>query len=142
MFSGKQPKKIEQEAPVLQFLVSPSISARPSSGNELSKNPKNKLQELCQSLKLPLPKYQNQISENGFVVVTVSLMIEGKEIPYSYTSEQAMSTKKYIKQYEENAAEIALKNLTELNLSGTCTPTQRIKSCDEQSGKATISSLL
>ena len=65
--------------------------------------------------------YQDQISDNGFVV-TVSIMIEGQEVHYSYTSEQTMSTKKYIKQCEENAAELAFKALTELY--GTCVPSE------------------
>lgn len=129
---------MEQEAPVSQFLIgNPLISARPSPGNnDPSKNPKNsknKLQELCQSMKVPLPKYENQISVNGFVVVTVSIMVEGRENQYSYTSEQAMSTKKHIKQCEEIAAE---KVLTELNR--TCVsimPPQHAKDSDEQSGK-------
>ena len=130
---------MEQEAPVLRFLVNPSISARLSPGNDLSKNSKNKLQELCQSMKVPLPKYENQISENGFVVVTVSITIKGREICSTYTSEQALSTKKHIKQCEEIAAE---KALTELNR--TCAPImspQHTKSSDEQSSNVTTLTL-
>ena len=131
---------MEQEAPIfLKFLVDPVISARPSPGNDLSKNSKNKLQELCQSMKSPFPKYQKQISENGFVVVTVSIMIEGREIHCSYTSEQALSTKKHIKQYEEIAAE---KALTELNrIRVPILPPQNTKSSDEPSGKVTTLTL-
>ena len=56
-------------------------------------------------------------------------MIEGQEVQYSYTSEQAMITKKHIKQCEENVAEIAFTALTELY--GTSTQSH---SCDDQSG--------
>ena len=138
MYIGQQPKQIEQEGPVSLCLVNSSISPRPSPPvNELSKNPKNQLQELCQSLKFPLPKYQNQMSENG-IVVTVSITIEGHDVCYPYmTSEQAaIPTKKHIKHCEEKAAEIAFKALSELY--GTCTstmPPHQIQSSDEQSGK-------
>ena len=77
-------------------------------------------------MKFSSPIYQ--ISENG-LVVTVSIMIEGQEVHYSYTSEQAMITKKHIKQCEENVAEIAFTALTELY--GTSTQSH---SCDDQSG--------
>ena len=138
-FTSKSPKKIEQTAPLPHLapfpylFFNPSISARPPlSSGEPSKNPKSKLNEFCQSMKFSLPKYQ--ISENSFVV-TVSITIEGRDVCYSYTSEQAMSTNKYIKQCEENAAEIAFTALTELY--GTCmpkTPPQRGQSYDQQSG--------
>ena len=61
-------------------------------------------------MKFSSPIYK--ISENG-LVVTVSITIEGQEVHYSYTSEQAMITKKHIKQCEENVAEIAFTALTE-----------------------------
>ena len=98
------------------------VSAQSSLGKGDFKSPKSKLNELCQSMKFSPPKYQDQISDNGFVDVTVSIMIEGQDVCYSYTSEQAMSTKKYIKQCEENAAELAFKALTELY--GTCLPSE------------------
>ena len=106
-----QPAKLIQEGDHSQSTVDPVISPRPSLGREFSgKNPKSKLNELCQSMKFSSPSYQ--ISEND-LVVTVSIMIEGREVQYSYTSEQAMITKKYIKQCEENVAEIAFTALTE-----------------------------
>ena len=74
---------------------------------------------------------------NGCLVVTVSIMIERQEVHYSYTSsdsEQVSPTKKYIKQCEECAAEIAFKALTELY--GTdVVPLQRVQSYHEPSGK-------
>ena len=76
---------------------------------------------------------------NGFLVVTVSINIGGQEVTYSYTSsytdEQVRSTKKYIKQCEENTAEIAYKALTELYGTDVM-PLQRIQSYPEPSGKS------
>ena len=77
-------------------------------------------------MKFSSPIYQ--ISENG-LVVTVCIMIEGQEVHYSYTSEQAMITKKHIKQCEENVAEIAFTALTKLY--GTSAQSH---SCDDRSG--------
>ena len=56
-------------------------------------------------------------------------MIEGREVHYSYTNQQPMITKKYIKQCEESVAERAFTALTELY--GTSTLSQ---SCGYQSG--------
>ena len=126
-----QPAKLIQEGDHSQSTVDPVISPRPSLGREFSgKNPKSKLNELCQSMKLSSPIYQ--ISENG-LVITVSIMIEGQKVHYSYTSEQAMLMKKHIKQCEENVAEIAFTVLTELYGINRAQP-QRTQSCDEQSG--------
>ena len=128
-----QPKKLmplPEDKNVHSSVDPPLASAQLPSGKDFSKSPKNRLQELCQSMRFSLPKY-NQTSEN---VVTVSIVIEGQEVPYSYTSQQALSTKKDIKQCEENAAAIAFKALTELY--GTCAsniPPQQ--TTHEQSGK-------
>ena len=59
-------------------------------------------------------------------------MIEGQEVHYSYASEQAMSTRKYTKQCEENAAEIALTALS--NRYGTTVTGTSIQSYDIPSG--------
>ena len=129
--TGQSPKHI-QKADNLQSAPDPAVLSQPSPVKEFLGNPKSKLNEFCQSKKFSSPKYQ--ISEGGFVV-TVSIMIEGQEVHYSYTSKQAMSTKKYIKQCEEIVAE---KAFTALNkLYGTCmsgTSPQSTASCDEQSG--------
>ena len=119
----------------LQSSVDPLVLGQSPQGKGVFKSPKSKLNELCQSLKFSSLKYQNQISENC-IVVTVSITIEGQEIHCSYTSEQAVFTKKYIKQCEENAAEIAFTKLT--RLYGICissTPPQRTH---EQSGKTAL----
>ena len=75
---------------------------------------------------------------NSFLVVTVSINIGGQEVTYSYTSsytsELVRSTKKYIKQCEENVAEIAYKVLTEL-YGTNMMPLQCIQSYPEPSGK-------
>ena len=85
-------------------------------------------------MRFPLPHYQSQIS-NGFLVVTVSIMIEGQEVHYSYTSEQVSSAKKYIKECEENAAEIAYRALTELyGTSASVMSPQCTQRYDEQPG--------
>ena len=121
-----QPAKLIQKVDYSQSTVGPS---HPTPGRELfAKNPKSKLNEFCQSMKFSSPIYQ--ISENG-LVVTVSIMIEGQEVHYSYTSQQPMITKKHIKQCEENVAEIALTELYGTNI----TQPQHTQSCDEQSGK-------
>ena len=114
----------------LQSSVDPLVLGQSPQGKGGFKSPKSKLNELCQSLKFSSPIYQK--SEDD-MVITVSITIEGQEVHYPYTSEQTMSTKKYIKQCEENAAEIAFTELTKLY--GTCisnTPPQRTH---EQSGK-------
>ena len=121
-----------QEVDNLQSTADPVVSSWPSPVKEFSRNSKSKLNEFCQSKKFSLPKYQ--ISEDGFVV-TVSIMIEGQEVQYSYTSEQAMSTRKYTKQCEEMVAEKAFTALSKLY--GTyisSTLPQSTASCDEQSG--------
>ena len=121
-----------QKVDNLQSTADPVISSRPSPIKENSRNPKSKLNEFCQSKKFSSPKYQT--SEDHFVV-TVSIMIGGQDVCYSYTSEQAMLTKKDIKQCEEYVAEIAFTALTKLY--GTClssTSPQRTQSCDENSG--------
>ena len=113
----------------LQSTVDPIVlpQSPPTQSKGDFRSPKNKLQELCQSMKFPLPNYQHQISEDGFVIVKVSIMIvERQEVQYSYTSEQAISTKKYIKQCEENVAEIAFAALTEQY--GTCMPSDHTSS--------------
>ena len=115
----------------------PSALAQSQPGKDISKSPKNKLQELCQSMRFSIPKY-NQTSESSIVV---SITIEGQEVCYRYTSEHTMSTRNYIKQCEENAAEKAFKALTELY--GTCTsniPAQQ--TTHEQSGKAAFVSIV
>ena len=86
-------------------------------------------------MKFSSPKYcQSQTPENH-LVVTVSIMIEGQEVQYSYTSEQVSSTKKYIKQCEENVAELAYTALTELyGTSTSVMPPQRTQSYDEPPG--------
>ena len=131
-FHTGQPPKHIQKVDNLQSSPDPAVLSRPSPVKEFLGNPKSKLNEFCQSKKFSSPKYQT--SEGGFVV-TVSIMIEGQEVHYSYTSEQAMSTKKYIKQCEEMVAE---KAFTALNkLYGTCmsgTSPQSTASCDDQSG--------
>ena len=111
IYVGQPPKMVEQVSPGLKFYVDTSISARPAPGKEFSKNPKSLLNEFCHSKKFSSPKYQHQISENGLVVITISIMVDGQEVHYSYTSEEAQSTKKYIKQCEENAAEIVFTTL-------------------------------
>ena len=127
-------KKLQStEVKNLRSTGDPVVSAQSSLGKGGFKSSKSKLNELCQSMKFSLPKYQDQISVNGFVIVTVSIMIEGQDVCYSYTSEQAMSTKKYIKQCEENAAEIAFTKLTELY--GTCISNMSQQCTHEQSGK-------
>ena len=109
-----QPAKLIQKGDYSQSTVDPPP---PSPSRELSdKSTKSKLNEFCQSMKFSSPSYQ--ISENG-LVVTVSIMIEGQEVQYSYTSEQAMITKKHIKQCKENVAEIAFTALTEQMSSST-----------------------
>ena len=126
---GQPPKTIEQASPGLKLYVDSSISARLQPGKEFLKNSKSLLNEFCQSKKFSLPKYQ--ISEDGFVV-TVSIMIEGQEVHYSYASKQAMSTRKYTKQCEENAAEIALTALS--NWYGTTVTGTSIQNYDIPSG--------
>ena len=126
---GQPPKRIEQASPGLKLYIDSSISARPPPGKELSKNPKSLLNEFCQSNKFSLPMYQT--SEDGFVV-TVSIMIEGQEVHYSYTSEQAMSTKKYTKQCEEIVAEKAFTALN--NQNGTTVSGVPIQTYDIPSG--------
>ena len=135
---GQQPNKVEQEVP---FGNSPSVPPNRSSGND-SKNPKSKLNELCQSMKFPSPKYyQSQTSENH-LVVTVSTIIKEKEVKYSYTSKQVSSTKKYIKQCEESAAEKAYTALTELyGTSTSVMPPQHIQHYDERPGSCTATVL-
>ena len=114
---GQLPKKIEQVSPGgLKFFLpagSSSISARPVPGKEFTKNPKSLLNEFCHSKKFSSPKYQYEISDNGLVVITISITIEEQEVQYCYTSEEAQSTKKYIKQCEENAAEIVFTTLND-----------------------------
>ena len=100
----------------------PLALAQSQPGKDISKSPKNKLQELCQSMRFSLPKY-NQTSESSIVV---SITIEGQEVCYHYTSEHTMSTRNYIKQCEENVAEIAFKALTKLY--GTCIPLEHTQS--------------
>ena len=132
VFYTDHPPKLMQEVDNLQSTADPVVSSQPSPIKQFSRNPKSKLNEFCQSKKFSLPKYQT--SEDGFVV-TVSIMIEGQEVHYSYASKQAMSTRKYTKQCEENAAEIALTALSKLY--GTCissTSPQSTASCDDQSG--------
>ena len=85
-------------------------------------------------MKFPLPGYQSQIS-NGCLVVTVSIIIEGQEVQYSYASEQVSSAKKHIKQCEENAAAIAYRALSELHGTSTSVMSlQRTQHYDEKSG--------
>ena len=124
-----QPAKLIQKGDYSQSTVDPP---HPTPGRELfAKNPKSKLNEFCQSMKFSSPIYQ--ISENG-LVITVSIMTEAQEVHYSYTSEQAMITKKHIKQCEENVAEIAFTALTELYGTNRTQP-QPNQCCDEQPGK-------
>ena len=59
-------------------------------------------------------------------------MIEGQEVHYSYTSEQAMSTRKYTKQCEEIVAEIAFTALN--NQNGTTVSGVPIQNYDIPSG--------
>ena len=125
--------KIDQVLPGLKFYVDTSISALPAPGKKFSKNPKSLLNEFCHSKKFSLPKYQHQISENGLVVVTISIMIDGQEVHYSYTSEEAQSTMKCVKQCEENAAEMVFTTLSDRygsTIAGT-----PIQSSDRPSGK-------
>ena len=132
LFHTGQPPKHFQKVDNLQSAPDPVVLSQPSSVKEFLGNPKSKLNEFCQSKKFSSPKYQT--SEGGFVV-TVSIIIEGQEIHYSYTSEQAMSTKKYTKQCEEMVAEIAFTALSKLY--GTCissTLPQSTANCDDQSG--------
>ena len=86
-------------------------------------------------MKFSSPKYYQRQTPENHLVVTVSIMIEGQEVQYSYTSEQVSSTKKYIKQCEENVAEIAYTTLTELyGTSTSVMPPQRTQSYDEPPG--------
>ena len=130
---GQPPKRIEQASPAagLKLYVNSSISARLQPGKEFLKNSKSLLNKFCQSRKFSLPKYQLQISEDGFVV-TVSIMIAGQEVHYSYTSEQAMSTRKYTKQCEEIVAEKAFTALN--NQNGTTVSGVPIQTYDIPSG--------
>ena len=128
-FHTGQPPKHIQKADNLQSTPDPAVLSRPSPVKEFLGNPKSKLIEFCQSKKFSLPKYQT--SEDGFVV-TVSIMIEGQEVHYSYTSEQAMSTKKYTKQCEEIVAEIAFTALN--NQNGTTVSGAPIQNYDLPSG--------
>ena len=113
------------------------IAQQPTDKGYCYKSPKCKLNELCQSMKFPSPLYQSQMS-NGFLVVTVSINIEGQEVTYSYASsyasEQVSSTKKNIKQCEEYAAEKAYKALFELYGTDVM-PLQRVQSHHEPPGK-------
>ena len=115
-FSGESLKQIEQPA----LNPQPCVAAVTlSDSKEFAKNPKSLLNEFCQSIKFSLPQYNSRMSENGFLVITVTITIEGKEVDYFYTSEQGMSpTKNYIKRCEERAAEIAFTSLTELYGTG------------------------
>ena len=134
---GQQPKKVEKETPLGHFLFNPSISSRrsPSNDTEIFKSPKSKLNEWCQSMKFLSPKYYQSQTSDNYLVVTVSIMIEGQKVQYSYTSEQMNSTKKFIKECEENAAEIAYSALTELyETSASVVPPQHTQSYDEQTG--------
>jgi len=131
MYLG-QPPKIDYPQPP----VDSSFSPCPLLGKGFLKSLKSLLNEFCQSMKFSLPSYQNQRSENDFVVTTVSIRIEGQEVHYSYTSEEAVYTKKHIKQCEKSAAEIALIALTKLyGTSIPKIPPQCTQSYDEQSGK-------
>jgi len=132
-----QPPKIDQGASYSQPPVDSSFLPRPPLGKEFFKNPKSLLNEFCQSMKFSSPSYQNQRSENGVVVTTVFIRIEGQEVHYSYTSEEAVYTKKHIKQCEESVAEIALIALTKLY--GTSIPkVSYTQSYTEQPGKQQI----
>jgi len=133
MHIGQQPK-IDRADSYPQPPDDSSFSPRPPPCKEFFKNPKSLLNEFCQSMKFSLPSYQNQRSEDGVVVTTVSIRIEGQEVHYSYTSEEAGYTKKHIKQCEESVAKVALISLTKLY--GTSIPKispQLID--DEQPGK-------
>ena len=123
-----QPPKFLPELQDSQCVTQPPLDK-----GHYYKSPKCKLNELCQSMKFPSPNYQSQMS-NGFLVVTVSIRIEGQEVCYSYTSEQVSSTKKNVKPCEENAAEIAYKALSELYETNVV-PLQRVQSYHEPPGK-------